>query len=112
MTDWFIDSGSEFGSRRFTSKDGYEVQEEKIGDLDDPEYTSLRVEDEETGEVVSGAIYKLEDSGWDEVEVDDGGTDFDYNGPLDLLNSPEGGRDEGIESAKELEGSYPARGGL
>lgn len=86
MTEWFVEDGYEVvGNRRITEDEGYEVHEEKIGDINDPDYTMLTVL--EGDEVVAGATYEGDGRGLEEAtegHVDD---DFEYNNPVSLLNT-------------------------
>ena len=98
MVNWFIqeDYGADDfndAERRETLEEGYLVQEEKIGDVQDPDYTMLRVEDGESGELVAAVTYKGDGGGLDVAEYEgellDETEGFEYGNPVRLLNGKE-----------------------
>lgn len=87
MTEWFVEDGYEVGNRRITEEAGYEVHEEKIGDVNEPDYTMLTVFEDD--EVVAGATYEGDGRGLEEAAESHVDDDFEYNNPVSLLNNPE-----------------------
>lgn len=110
MTEWFIEEeGHDAYMRRETSKEDYLVQEEKIGSVEDPDYTILRVL--EDNEVVAAATYHGDGSGVNNVEFDGKEliqSDFEYDSPVQLLN----GVGKWGQPRDELEGRSPLGGDM
>jgi hypothetical protein len=120
MTRWFIDEEDNWAdfepevgalaSRRQAERAGYKIQEEKIGDVQDPDYTMVRVEDADTGEVVAAATYLGSGEGMEtveyrgeELEVDS--DSFNYSNSVRLLNDKNAIADGG-QSEEDLDSLF------
>ena len=84
MTEWFIQEGEDLEARRTTEVEQYDVHEEKIGELSDPDYTMVTVFEE--GELVAGATYEGDGRGLVEATDSFQEDDFDYQTPVSLLD--------------------------
>lgn len=107
MVNWFVKDGEQAGSRKITEKEGFKVHEQKVGDLQDPDYTILSVF--EGGEMVSGATYEGDGGGLNKVSESYTDSEFEYQNSVSLLEGrkvrPVGGQETSeFYQSEELEG--------